>query len=254
MEKNFFALDGKKIIITGSASGIGRQCAIECSRLGAKIMMLDINAEGLEETITLLQGTGHIAKAMDLTRFEEIGDTLNELLSGFGQIDGMIHCTGIQQTLAFGQMKTPRFNHLFDVNVFSGLEIARVITNRKWLSENGASIVFIASTMGVVGRTGLSGYSATKGALISVARSMAAELSRKKVRVNCISPGFIRTKMMQDFLAMKPETSTSDSSQRYLLGYGEPEDIANACIFLLSDASRWITGVNLPVDGGYLAN
>lgn len=254
MTQDLFRLDGKNVVITGSASGIGRQCAIDCSNRGARVVLVDLNEQGLVETRRLMRGDGHIQVPLDLTRFDELEGILGNAMAGLTEVNGLIHCAGIQITLAYNQMKTPRFQKLFDVNVLSAFEITRLITGKKWLPETGCSIVYIASTMGVVGRTGLSGYSATKGALISAARSIATELGKKKVRVNCISPGFIKTQMMQEFLDMKPDTGPSSSAQRYLLGYGEPEDIANACIFLLSDASRWITGINLPVDGGYLAN
>lgn len=249
-----FRLDGKNIIVTGASSGIGRQCAIECGHRGAKVVLVARDEARLKETLSQMDGDGHVVIPLDISKFDMIGFSLENSLSDMNAIHGLIHSAGIQQTLAFGQMKTHRFNTLFDVNTLSAFEITRIITGKKWVPEAGSSIVYIASTMGVVGRTGLSGYSATKGALISGARSLAAELSRKKVRVNCISPGFIKTKMMQDFLDMKPDSGSSSSASRYLLGFGEPVDVANACVFLLSDASRWITGINLPVDGGYLAN
>lgn len=254
MAQDSFRLDGRYIIVTGASSGIGRQCAIECSNRGAKLVLVARDEERLNETLAQLGGEGHVMIPLDITRFDMISSSLERALDNVNAIHGLIHSAGIQQTLAFGQMKTHRFNSLFDINVLSAFEITRIITGKKWLPETGSSIIFIASTMGIVGRTGLCGYSATKGALISGARSLAVELARKKVRVNCISPGFIKTKMMQEFLEMKPNSVTTSSASRYLLGYGEPVDVANACVFLLSEASRWITGINLPVDGGYLAN
>lgn len=254
MQSDIFRLDGRNILITGASSGIGRQCAIECSQRGARVILVARNVENLNETRSEMTGEGHIILPLDLSDPARIEDGFDLALSGLECVHGFIHSAGIQLTMAFGQMKTHRFSHLFDVNVLAAFEVTRLITGKKWLPPNGASIVYISSTMGIVGRTGLSGYSATKGSLISAARSLAAELARKKVRVNCISPGFIRTKMMQSYLEMKPDGDSSGNPQRYLLGYGEPEDVARACVFLLSDASRWITGVNLPVDGGYLAN
>jgi NAD(P)-dependent dehydrogenase (short-subunit alcohol dehydrogenase family) len=148
-------------------------------------------------------------------------------------------------------MSFEKYNKIFSINVYSGFEIARIIAKKENFNSDNMSLVFIASIMGLVGNKALTGYSATKGALISGSKSMAVELAKKKIRVNCISPGFIETEMMNSVSKKFGKEQMDKLKSEYLLGLGKPKDVANACLFLLSDASRWITGINLPVDGGY---
>ena len=167
-----------------------------------------------------------------------------------GKISGFIHSAGIRVTLPLRSMRPSYYEKMFAVNVISGFELARIISKKKYLDEKGASFVFIASIMGIIGDIGLVGYSATKGALISATKSMAVELASKNIRVNSISLGYIQTGMTKGFSKQLSEEQMNNLKKDYLLGLGEPEDAANACTFLLSDAARWITGTNLIIDGG----
>ncbi len=153
-------------------------------------------------------------------------------------------------TLPLRSMRPSYYEKVFAINVISGFELARIISKNKYLDENGASFIFIASIMGIVANAALIGYSASKGALISATRSMAIELASKNIRVNCISPGYIQTGMMESVSKQLSEEQMDNLKKDYLLGLGKPEDVGNACAFLLSDAARWITGTNLIVDGG----
>lgn len=253
MKKNTLSLEGKNIIISGASSGIGRQCAIECATKGARVVLMARNSKNISSTIHEMPGDRHIALPLDLAEFPILNESLKEAVSGIEKVHGFIHAAGMQMTCALNQMDIEKYRRLFDINVFAGLEIAKLITHRKIIPHDGSSLVFISSTMASVGKAGLTGYSATKGALVAAARSMAIELASKKVRVNCVSPGLVMTPMMQDmFRTLTPE-QISERQKGYALGLGRPHDIAQACVFLLSDDARWITGADIPVDGGYRA-
>ena len=139
------------------------------------------------------------------------------------------------------------------MNVIAGIELARTIIKKKYISSVGASLVYIASVMGINGQPGKTAYSASKGALIAAVRSMALELAPNNIRVNAVSPGVVDTPMSQKLFSEIPQAAQQAVISMHPLGIGRPDDIAQACLFLLSDASRWITGTNLIIDGGYSA-
>jgi NAD(P)-dependent dehydrogenase (short-subunit alcohol dehydrogenase family) len=149
--------------------------------------------------------------------------------------------------------KPEKMDEFFHANVHSAINLTRIVTKQSRKSEEGASVVFISSVMGIVGENGKSLYSMTKGALIAGARSLAIELAPRNIRVNCISPGVVESPMSKGAIYSRNEESLNKIRGMHPLGLGRPEDVANASVFLLSDASRWITGTNLIVDGGYLA-
>ena len=145
------------------------------------------------------------------------------------------------------------FENAFAVNVISAFEITKHIIKKKHINPNGASVIFISSVMGVVGQPAKTVYSATKGALIAGARSLALELARNNIRVNCVSPAMVRTGMSKSLLDKVTPEALVEIQKAHPLGIGEADDVADACVFFLSDKSRWITGTNLIVDGGYSA-
>jgi len=250
---SIFNLKNKNIIITGASSGIGKRCAITFSQLGANIILIARNEERLNKTFNKLEKGDHLIISQDITKYSKLEEIVNTAVDKIGKISGFVHSAGIEMTLPLRSMKPSYYEEIFAINVIAGFELAKIISKKKYLDERGASFVFISSIMGIIGNAALVGYSASKGALISAVRSMAIELARKNIKVNSISPGYIKTEMSKKMFNYISEESKEEIINMHPLGLGQSEDIANACAFLLSDAARWITGTNLIVDGGYSA-
>lgn len=259
MNFNPFSLSGKNILITGASSGIGRICSTECAKSGANLLIVGRDIIRLEETLTeirnhMIETFGKAyAHSIDLTgNLDDLNPAIDEFINKHGRFDGFIHSAGIEKTMPLAGMKDSDYLNIFKINVIAGFQLAKVISKRK-NSNDKSSFVFISSITGLVGRKGIIGYSASKGALVSGIRSMALELADRDIRVNCISPGTILTPLMVKYL----ETLTPDEKTKrldgYPLGLGVPEDVAYSVIYLLADASRWVTGQNIIIDGGYTA-
>lgn len=247
---NPFTLEGKTILITGASSGIGRQCAIDCSKMGAKVVLVARNQERLEETVSLMEGDGHRVYSYDLSNLDGIKDFVSSVVEDNGKFDGFVHAAGVEMTKPVKLLTPEDYDEVFRVNTLSGFEFARQLTNIKHFSKRGG-VIFIASITAVIARGGVAAYSASKGALISAARVMAVELAKRQIRVNCISPGTILTPLMQNYLSTLGEEQYKARVDGFPLGLGETTDISNAVVYLLSDASRWVTGQNLIIDGGF---
>lgn len=249
-----FSLEGKTILITGSSSGIGRACAVACSEAGARVIALGRNQERLKETLRLLNDkAGHRMYGVDLTDFKNVDRLMESFEAEEMKVDGVINSAGISTTLPLRALNPDKIQHYVDVNVTSAIYLSKWATRKKLLPENGSSIIFLSSVMGSVGESGKFLYSLTKGALLAASRSLAVELASKNVRVNCISPGVVETPMSETAVYSQNEDALNKIKNLHPLGLGRPEDVAHAAIYLLSDASRWVTGSNLFVDGGYTA-
>lgn len=248
---NPFSLDGKTILVTGASSGIGRQCAIDCSKMGARVVLIARNEERLKETLSQMEGDSHLAVSFDLTDFDGLPEKINEIVSKVGVISGVVNCAGISTTEPLKLTTSERLEGFFHTNVMGTLLLSKEVCKLKHYNRDGCSIVFLSSVMGVVGESMKSAYSLTKGALISASRSLACEFARKNIRFNCISPGVIETPINANQPYMKDPELRKQFEAKHLLGLGKTSDISNACIYLLSDASRWVTGQNLIIDGGY---
>jgi len=251
---NPFSLKDKKIIITGASSGLGRACAILFSQLGAIIVLMGRDENRLIETRkNMLNPENHLIISLDLTKLEAIEADIKEASSKLGTFDGLVHCAGISTTLPLRLINEDKLNTFFQTNVYSAIQICKILSKPKYINEKGGSFVLISSVMGHVGEVGKTIYSLTKGALLAGAKSMALELAPKKIRVNCVSPGVIITPMTSAQPYNESEESLNLIKSYHPLGLGEPNDVANACAYLISDASKWVTGTNLMVDGGYTA-
>lgn len=251
MEKQFnpFSLEGKTILVTGASSGIGRQCAIDCSKMGARVIALGRNKERLDGVLSEMKGN-HFCYSFDLANISEIKELATSIVYKHGKLDGFIHAAGIEVTNPVKLTKTEEYESLYKVNCLSAFEIVKQLCGIKTFNKSG-SIVLISSISGIIARKGLAAYAASKGALMSAARVMALELATREIRVNTVSPGTILTPMMQKALDEMNEEERNKRIEGFPLGLGKITDISNACIYLLSDASRWVTGQNLIVDGGY---
>ena len=248
-----FSLSSKTILITGASSGIGRSCAVQCSKMGASLLLMGRNVDELNRTVSELQpGTKVEMIVADFSKMIDLELVIAEKIVTIGKIAGFIHCAGVEKTLPLKKQTSEVFQSIFDINVFAGFELAKIISLKKYKAEK-ASFVFIASVAGMVGESGKTIYSASKGAVISGARSMSMELARSDIRVNSISPAMVKTPILEKMFDGIGEEASQNIIKKHPLGIGEPEDVANACVFLLSDAAKWITGTNLVVDGGYTA-
>lgn len=251
---NPFSLENKTIIVTGASSGLGQQCAISCSYMGARLILLGRDLERLASTLEKMDTSSqHLVFSVDLTNYEKVKEVIQLIVAKTGKINGLVNCAGISTTLPFNMGNPEKMDEFFHVNVHSAMNITRIVTRQFNIYDDGASIVFISSVMGMVGENGKSLYSMTKGALLSGARSLAIELAPRKIRVNCISPGVVDSPMSKNAIYSRNQDSLNRISDLHPLGLGNPEDVAYSCIYLLSDASRWVTGTNLTIDGGYTA-
>ena len=250
---SIFNLSNKNIIVTGASSGIGKQCAITFSQLGANVILIARNEKRIKETFNKLKKGNHLIILQDITEYDKLEEVVNTNVYKVGKISGFIHSAGIETTLPLRSMQPSYYEKMFSVNVISGFELAKIISKKKYLDKNGASFVFISSVMGILGQAGKVGYCSSKGALISGTKAMALELAKKNIRVNCVLPGVVDTEMSNEMFQRLSEESKKEIIDMHPLGLGMPEDIANASAFLLSDAAKWITGSNLVIDGGYSA-
>ena len=218
------------------------------------MLLFGRDRERLEETLKLMdEGQKHSVHTLDLLDYDLLGTTVSDIVRERGRIDGLINCAGISTTLPLNAVSPKKMDHFFQTNVIGGVNLTRQVVKAINFSEKGGSIVFISSVMGVVGENGKTLYSMTKGALIAAVKSMSVELAKRKIRVNAVSPGVVETPMSENAIYSRDEASRSKIENLHPLGTGKPDDVANACIYLLSDAAEWVTGTNLVVDGGYLA-
>lgn len=251
---NPFSLENKVVIVTGASSGIGAQCAIDSSKMGAKVVLLARNEERLKQTLSLMEGEGHWVQPFDLSSSAGLKDVIKDVVGKVGKINGVVNCAGISSVTPLKLVTDELLDQFFRTNVYSAINLSKEVTRvGNYDKDGGCSIVFLASIMGLCGEKCKTMYSATKGALIAAARSMACELAKNKVRVNIVSPGAIETPINAKLPHMADPELRKELESKHLLGLGECSDISNACIYLLSDAAKWVTGQNFVVDGGYTA-
>ena len=243
----------RRILVTGAASGIGRATAVLLSRLGAKVAGADINQAGLDETMALLEGSGHTPWHFDFKEIHAAGDWLAGLAASFGPLHGFVHAAGIPAPVPLKALSIEKWREVFLINTESALALAKAFPSRKVYAGDSGSIVFISSVMARVGSAGAVAYSLSKAALEGITRSLALELAPRKIRVNCVAPGFVNTPMLQRIDHLWTPEQRAHVEALHPLGLGQPEDVANAIAFLLADSARWITGSVLVVDGGYTA-
>lgn len=249
---NPFDLSGRTYLVTGASSGIGRATCILLSAWGARILAVARNAERLRQVASELHGQGHAHECADLGTTENLSDLVKEWAQKHGQLHGLVHAAGVQTTAPLRILDAPALQQMWNVNVRAAMLLAKGFAHRAVHAEQG-SVVFISSIAAVAGQAAISGYAATKGALISAARSLAVELARDRIRVNCVAPGYVKSPMLETVRQKLGEARIAALAELHPLGLGEPIDVAYAAAFLLSDAARWITGITLVADGGFTA-
>ena len=243
MSNNFFSLNNKYILITGASSGIGRATAIECSKAGAKVILLGRNIDRLNETLSQCNGEGHSIIQCDLSDL----DSLSEKLNNIPELDGVVHNAGVNTKYLVKNLSKEKIDGIFHTNYYAPVLMTQLFLKKKILKKN-ASLVFISSISASLGAISNSVYASSKGAMNSFVRSLALEIAPRGMRANVIQPGMIETPILNAY-AMSEELETFKNSSP--LGHpGEPTDIANGCVYLLSDASKFVTGSVFTIDGG----
>jgi NAD(P)-dependent dehydrogenase (short-subunit alcohol dehydrogenase family) len=242
---NPFSLENKQILVTGASSGIGRSIAIECSKMGATVIITGRSKERLVDTLSKMVGIGHKLIIADLTKDEDI----ERLVLGLEKLDGIVQNAGVapnSETCKFITVKN--FHATVSVNLLAPIMLQKALLEKKLLNEE-ASVVFVASRAAFSPIPGNGVYSASKGALISYSKVLAIELAPRKIRVNCICPAMVWTDMISNATFSK-ETAEIGQNFYPLKRYGNPDDIAFLAIYLLSNTSKWMTGSSIDITGG----
>lgn len=238
-----FSLAGKRILVTGASSGIGRQTAIACADMGAQVLITGRDAGRLDDTLHMLEGKGHQSLTADLTCTE----SLAALAASTEPLHGVVHAAGISKLVPLRMLKQAHLNEMFSHNTYAPILLTKELLAKRKL-QTGSSIVFVSAVASHVGPLASSAYSASKGALLGAMRSLGLEVIKQGIRVNCIAPGYVRTPMLDGLAA--GGLNTDDYAGLAPLGMGEARDVAHAAIYYLADASRWVTRNYFIVDGG----
>lgn len=239
-------LKDKHILVTGASSGIGRQIAITASQLGACITIIGRNVENLQETISLLQGDGHKMFSIDIS----INEDIEKLISLCSSFDGVVFNAGVVEYLPVKFLNSSKVDFVFSVNFNSNVILSQQLIKNKLINKKG-SLVFISSISSKLGVSGTAMYSASKAALCSFSKVLASELASQGIRSNSVCPGIVTTTMTESATSVVSVEEMKKAALDYPLGYGEVSDVAGLVMYLLSDISKWMTGSELIIDGGY---
>ena len=233
-------LQGRRFLITGATGGAGSRTAIEISRVGGICTLMARDAAKAEKVLRELNGSGHSTIV--------VGDMVTVAFDG-GPYDGIFHAQGAE---LIAPLSMPDIEGVFDPSVRAGIFILQHAAMRKSsIIKDGGSIVFMSSVAATHGQTGMSLYCASKGAIESLVRAAAVELAPRRIRVNALRAGAFQSPMHTRITQRSTPEAVDKYAERHLLGFGRPESIAHAALFLLADTSSWITGTSLVVDGGY---
>jgi len=241
-----FSLQGKKILITGASSGIGAQTAITASQMGAILIITGRNKENLSETLTKLHGAGHVTIETDLC--ENIESVINEC----DGLDGIVNCAGITKHLPIKFIDKKSIDDVFNINYTAPVLLINQLLKKKKVNA-GASIVLLSSLASMYPFKGGALYSGAKAAIDNFSKTIALEFSPQKIRSNTINSAMVRTPLLVGAQETISKEAMDAHEKAYPLGFGETTDIANMVVFLLSDASRWVTGTTIVMDGGLTA-
>jgi NAD(P)-dependent dehydrogenase (short-subunit alcohol dehydrogenase family) len=238
-----FQLHGKTVLVTGASSGIGRAVAVECARVGARLVISGRSQERLDETMAMMKAVSnvdHVACIADVTDAAQLA----QLVQAAGEVDGVVHAAGISSVAPMRMLRQSAMQNTLDNNLLAPMLLTQQLMYKKSL-RNGASLVFLSSIAAHTATLGLSPYAASKAALEGMIRPLALELAPRGMRANALAPGIVDTPMVN-----RDDDLMETQRKLYPLGLGKPEDVAYAAIYLLSDASRKVTGTRLHLDGG----
>ncbi len=252
---SIFAADilaGRHILVTGASSGLGRATAGALAAAGARVTLTGRDEGRLAETRAALAGEGHAVIPLRFADLEATAEAIKVIAKDHGPLDGLFHSAGIELVRPMRMFKNEHAASLFEAALYGSLGLARAAASRGVLNDQ-ASLVFMSSVAGLRGTAGMAGYAAAKAAVDGMVRSLACELAPRRVRVNSIAAGAVQTEMHERLSKTLGEQALGDYERRHLLGFGTPDDISAAAMFLLSDGARWITGTTMSVDGGYTA-
>lgn len=251
---NLVDLKGKRILVSGASSGIGKEIAVLLDRLEAETILVARREENLQEIVTGLQVEKSCYYTADLSELNKIEGLIKQIVAERGPLDGFVHSAGIASSRPLKTIKPDILDQVMKINFYSFVELCRCITARKRFSETGCNIVGISSTGSILGNSSKTAYCASKAAMDAAVRCMAKELANKHIRVNTVAPSFIETDIYDSFLEKGEGSKDVELTMaRQYLGLGQPSDVANLTVFLLSEASRFITGSTIGVDGGKLS-
>lgn len=242
MRDSPFTLEGHTILITGASSGIGRACAVMAAQMGAKLILTGRDENRLQETLSMLDGDQHAARVFDLTDTFAVA----EWVKSMGNIDGLVYAAGLAQVAPFRMVSEQHIQSQMDINFKLPMQLTQALLKAKKINAK-ASLVYVAAVADRTAPVGSAYYAASKAALITAVRSLALEVAKQRMRANCISPGYVNTPM---FEKMKATASVGDLVKLAPLGLIEPAEVASSAIYLLSEASRWVTRSNLVIDSG----
>jgi len=240
-----FSLKGKTIFLTGASSGIGRQAAIDLSLAGATLILTGRDEKRLNETYSSLHGEGHSCLQADLTNF----GSFSAMVENFPVLNGVVYSAGVTSHLPAKFIGTDDISQIMGINYLSPVLLTSALLRKKKIAAN-ASVVFLSSITTKYPYYGGALYGSSKAAIEAYSRVLAVELASKGIRSNCVSPSFVRTPMVEDAGKTISNEVLGKFEKMMPLGFGEPSDVSNAIIYLLSDASKWVTGSNMVLGGG----
>ncbi len=246
---DFLNFKNKTILITGASQGIGFSTAVLLDSLGANLVLHASKEESIERLKTVFNSNRHLFFRTDFSSPDDIESKFKEIVLDL-KFDGYVNCVGMRSRRPINLIKPSHTNQILTTNVTSFLEMVRIITKKNHFNP-GLSIISISSISSTVGGSGVSVYAASKAAIDAAIRCLAKELHKKSVRINSVICGQINTEAYKDLMNSKTDKIDQVLERQYL-GLGEPEDVANVILFLLSDKSKFITGSTVPVDGGFL--
>lgn len=245
-------LSGQKYLVTGSTSGIGMKVAQLLNSLGAFIVICGRNQEKLNELkINLTNPECSEVFLIDLLEEFSAKSFLKLSVNNSGLFSGMVHCAGLDITKPYKLLKQSDFDLLNRLNITAPFQLAKELVNKSIFSQEGGSIVWTSSVMGSLGQKGKIAYTSSKASVDGLVKSFALELASKKIRVNSIAPGIVKTPLTIDLFEKISPKAVKEIENMHPLGFGETEDIANLVAFLVSNKSKWITGTTHFIDGGY---